>query len=70
LNGSCTEDGWYVIPGNLRGGQQVNLMPVTRDDNNLYEVSWEKPRDIPDTYKNEHWRKYLENIYQAQHADR
>ena len=64
-----TEDGWYVIPGNLRGGQQVDLMPVTRDDYNLYEVSWEKPQDIPDTYKNEHWRKYLENIYQAQHAE-
>jgi hypothetical protein len=63
------EDGWYVIPGNLRGGQQVDLMSVTRDDYNLYKVSWEKPQDVTDTYKNEHWRKYLENIWQEKHAD-
>jgi hypothetical protein len=63
------EDGWYVIPGNLLGGQQVDLMSVTRDDYNLHELSWEKPQDVTATYKNEHWRKYLENIWQAQHAD-
>jgi Vitamin K-dependent gamma-carboxylase len=63
------EDGWYVIPGTLRGGQRVDLMSVTRDDYNLYQVSWEKPQDVNATYKNEHWRKYLENIWQEQHAD-
>lgn len=63
------EDGWYVIPGNLRGGQQTDLMSVTRDDYGVHEVSWEKPRDVNATYKNEHWRKYLENIYMKQHAD-
>jgi hypothetical protein len=26
------EDGWYVIPGELRDGQKVDLMPITRDD--------------------------------------
>jgi len=62
------DDGWYVIPGNLRGGQQTDLMSVTRDDYGLHEVSWEKPRDVTTTYKNEHWRKYLENIWTQQHA--
>jgi hypothetical protein len=63
------EDGWYVIPGNLRGGQHTDLMSVTRDDYGLHAVSWEKPQDVSDTYENEHWRKYLENIYMQKHAD-
>lgn len=62
------DDGWYVIPGTLRGEQQTDLMSVTRDDYGLHEVSWEKPRDVNRTYENEHWRKYLENIWLQQHA--
>jgi hypothetical protein len=63
------EDGWYVIPGELRDGQKVDLMPITRDDYSKHPISYEKPQDIPATYKNEHWRKYLENIYNQDHAD-
>ena len=63
------EDGWYVIPGNLRDGQQTDLMSITRDDYGMHGVSWEKPQDVNGTFKNEHWRKYLEHIYQQQHAD-
>jgi hypothetical protein len=63
------EDGWYVIPGELRDGQKVDLMPITRDDYSMHPISYEKPQDIPATYKNEHWRKYLENIYNQDHAD-
>ena len=63
------EDGWYVIPGKLRDGREVDLMPITRDDYGMHPVSYEKPQDIPATYKNEHWRKYLENIYSQDHAD-
>jgi hypothetical protein len=63
------EDGWYVIPGELRDGQKVDLMPITRDDYGVYPVSYEKPQDVPATYKNEHWRKYLENIYNQDFAD-
>jgi hypothetical protein len=65
-----SEDGWFVMPGNLRDGQRVDLMPVTRDDYRPHGVSWEKPQDITSTFENEHWRKYLENIYSAQHADK
>ena len=54
------DDGWYVIPGTLRGGQRVDLMAVTRDDFRVHEgVSWEKPRDVAGTYKNVQWRQYL-----------
>jgi hypothetical protein len=63
------EDGWYVIPGELRHGQKVDLMPITRDDYSMHPITYEKPQDIPATYKNEHWRKYLENIYNQDHAD-
>jgi hypothetical protein len=62
------EDGWYVIPGKLQNGREVDLMPVTRDDYGMHKVSYEKPQDIPATYENEHWRKYLENIYNEEHA--
>jgi hypothetical protein len=63
------EDGWYVIPGELRGGQEVDLMPITRDDYGAHQVSYEKPQDVRATFKNEHWRKYLENIYNQDFAD-
>jgi hypothetical protein len=52
----------------LRSGQQVDLMPLTRDDVNLREVSWEKPRYVPGIFKNEHWRKYLEYIRQEDYT--
>jgi hypothetical protein len=63
------EDGWYVIPGNLRGGQRVDVMPITRDDFGLHAVSWEKPPSVAGTYKNEHWRKYLERIWDRDYSD-
>jgi hypothetical protein len=63
------EDGWYVIPGNLRGGQQVDVMPITRGDFDLHAVSWEKPPSVAGTYKNEHWRKYLERIWDKDYSE-
>jgi len=63
------EDGWYVIPGNLRGGQQVDVMPITRGDFDLHAVSWEKPPSVAATYKNEHWRKYLERIWDKDYSE-
>jgi len=64
------DDGWYVIPGTLQGGQQVDLLPITRDDfRSRQEVSWEKPQYLSGTYKNEHWRKYLANIWKREYND-
>src|SRR5215217_650430 len=59
-----TAGGWYVIPGTLHGGQQVDLMPAAlRNDFELREgVSWEKPEDVPYTLKNKYWRNYLSDI--------
>jgi len=57
-------DGWYVIPGTLRDGRQIDLMPATvyRDFSLREGVSWEKPESVPDTLKNKYWRKYLGEI--------
>jgi hypothetical protein len=53
--------GWYVIPGTLRSGQQVDLMAAAvHNDFELREgVSWEEPENISETLKNKYWRKYL-----------
>lgn len=62
-------DGWYVIPGRLQSGQKVDLMPITRDDYGMHPVSYDKPESVRATYKNEHWRKYFENLYSDDNAD-
>ena len=62
-------DGWFVIPGELQDGREVDLASVTRDDYAMHPVSYAKPQDVRATYKNEHWRKYLQNLYNDDHAD-
>jgi Vitamin K-dependent gamma-carboxylase len=56
--------GWYVIPGNLQDGQQVDLMAAAvHNDFELREgVSWEEPESVSGTLKNKYWRKYLTAI--------
>ncbi len=63
------DGGWYVIPGTLSDGTQTDLMSVTRDDFNLHRVRWERPENVNDVYKNERWRKYMENLWLQVHAD-
>lgn len=67
--GPSRADGWFVFPGTLQDGQRVDLMPVTRDDFALNELSWEKPRLVADADKNEHWRKYLQSIRKEENVD-
>ena len=63
-------DGWFVIPGELRDGRQVELSAVTLGDFAIQEgVSWEKPERVADTFKDLHWRKYMVNLVDPQHAD-
>ena len=63
------EDGWWVIPGTLRGGEEVDLMSVVRNDYGMREVSFEKPANIHSLDNNEHWRKYLEYITTTEYDD-
>jgi len=53
------DDGWYVIPGVLRNGRQVDVFrggaPVTFAKPSAAEIAGQ--------YRDERWRKYLMNLY-------
>lgn len=51
------DDGWYVIPGVLKNGQEVD---VYRGGG---AVSWEKPEYVAYMYKNQRWQKYMMNLW-------
>jgi len=61
--------GWHVIPGTLRNGQQVDLMPVTRDDFRPHEVSWKKPQYVASIYENHRWRRYMASMSEADNEE-
>jgi hypothetical protein len=56
------DDGWYIIPGTLQDGRTVDLAGVLTGDEGLRPVSGRRPSNIRATFKNERWRKYLENL--------
>jgi hypothetical protein len=49
-------DGWYVIPGKLKNGHEVDLFKSST------QVDWSKPADVAHTYPNQRWRKYMMNL--------
>jgi predicted DCC family thiol-disulfide oxidoreductase YuxK len=51
------EDGWYVIPGKLKNGTEVDLFREGKP------VSWAKPQLVSATFKNFRWRKYMMNLW-------
>lgn len=53
-----TADSWYVIPGKLRNGEEVDVFKKSKG------VTWERPRRWAEMIRSERWRKYLE-IYQS-----
>lgn len=50
------EDGWYVIPGKLRDGSEVDLFTGGKP------VDWIKPPSLSAVYRNDHWRSYMMNL--------
>ncbi len=50
------DDGWYVIPGKLKDGTEVDLF---RDGK---PVSWEKPKLVSELYPTMYWLKYMEQL--------
>lgn len=50
------EDGWYVIPGRLRDGTEVNVY-------NGKLVDWKKPPSLAAVYSNDRWRSYMMNLF-------
>jgi predicted DCC family thiol-disulfide oxidoreductase YuxK len=65
-----TEDGWYVIPGMLQNGTQVDLFrsgPMLSNPK-LFPVSYQKPKHVADGYPDQRWQKYLMNIAEADNS--
>ncbi|HZT83047.1 MAG TPA: HTTM domain-containing protein [Gemmataceae bacterium] len=56
-----TEDGWYVIEGELEDGRTVDLFRGGGP------VRWDKPARVAADYPNERWRKYLMNLWLKEH---
>jgi hypothetical protein len=55
------DDGWFVIPGQLASGEEVDLFRAVISGAGE-EMSWEKPASVAATFPNVQWRKYLENL--------
>jgi hypothetical protein len=52
---------WFVIPGTLRGGHEVDLLApiIHRNPDLTPAVSGEKPPSVRTTFRDLYWRKYL-----------
>ena len=50
------EDGWLVMRGVLRNGEEVNLWDFDEP------LPLDKPPVVSATYKTQRWRKYLDNL--------
>ncbi|MFB6096718.1 MAG: HTTM domain-containing protein [Haloferacaceae archaeon] len=51
-------DGWYVVPGELENGSQVDALHGGA-------VTWDRPPELAATYPNARWRKYLVNLWRG-----
>jgi hypothetical protein len=61
---------WYTIPGTLRDGRRVELLPVLFSGApRIIPASEGKPRDMSAAFAgDERWRKYFENLHDANNA--
>lgn len=57
------EDGWFVIPGKLVGGAEVDLF---RDG---APVSWDRPDSIAATYRDRRWRRFYWMVTGKDHTE-
>jgi len=58
-----TEDGFYVIPGNLRDETVVNVYTGQET------ISYEKPYLTAWTYQDQRWQKYMMNLWLQDYTD-
>jgi Vitamin K-dependent gamma-carboxylase/Lipase maturation factor/DCC1-like thiol-disulfide oxidoreductase len=54
-------DGWYVIPGQLKDGTEIDVFKDGKP------VSWEKPPLVSANYPDMYWIKYFEKIWRPEH---
>lgn len=55
------DDGWYVMPGTLAGGREVDVLTGRAP-------TFEKPELISATWGAQRWRKYMMNLWEREHA--
>ncbi len=56
------DDGWYVIPGKLADGSEVNVLDGG-------PVNFTKPENVYLTYKTQRWYKLLTNLWLQDYTD-
>ncbi len=57
-----SDDGWYVIPGKMLNGQEVDLFTGGKP------VSWDRPPCVSTTFPDTRWRKYMLNLWSADNS--
>ena len=63
-----TENGWYVFPGKLKNGKDVNLF--LGESSVGKPIRWEKPEGyVSHLFRNERWRRYQMNLWARQYTD-
>jgi hypothetical protein len=59
-----TDDGWFVLPGKLRDGTEVD---VYRRE---IGVTFNKPEVVADMYPNNRWQKFMMNLWLKENEDK
>jgi hypothetical protein len=57
------EDGWYVVPGTLENGKQVDVVSGREGP-----VSWERPLLVSATYRSDRWQCFLWHLWEKEYA--
>jgi hypothetical protein len=63
---------WFIVPGTLQDGRQVDLLPSVVEDNPrlVAEVDWGEPSDVRATFNGEErWRKVFESLANSGDSD-
>ncbi len=63
-----TENGWYVFPGKLKNGKEVDLF--LGESTIGKPIRWEKPEGlVSHLFPNERWRRYQMNLWVRSYSD-
>lgn len=57
-----TEDGWYVVSGELIDGREVEVLTKV-----IGPIDWKKPKLVSNTYPSQRVRKYMMNLWSTQY---
>ena len=63
---------WFTIPAVLANGSEVDLLPaiMDRDPERAASVSWDKPGNVNETFRDMYWLRYLTTLTRAGSQER